>query len=123
MPSNWTMREPSGWARADSTTSVRPAGSGSPLGVPTTRRRPAANTAAGASVIGWTTRAPLIPCALRSRPTIRSSGAGAPTSLRVAHRHVAALAPRRDALLVPGLEQPRLAEQRAHGVARQRAHA
>ena len=113
---------------------------GSPDAVPAMTRRPGAKTASGASVIASTTRSPRMPCALRTRPTMISSGRAMSRVGRCGrpYSRAPALAPRRlrrrartparrrvqlaaEARLVPRLEHAGLAEQRAHGVGGLRA--
>src|SRR5574340_789733 len=110
------MSEPLPPPRDRATVSDGASGAGSPSRVPTTRRAPAAKTAAGASVIGSTTRSPRMPWAFRSRPTIRRRGAV--TSLRrgrLAHGHGVHLPPGGDAALVAHPEHAGTPQERPHG--------
>src|SRR5574340_648263 len=99
------MSEPLPPERDRATVSDGASGAGSPSRVPTTRRAPAAKTAAGASVIGSTTRSPRMPWAFRRR---------------LAHGHGVHLAPGGDAALVAHPEDAGTPQERPHGVAGQR---
>src|ERR1051325_10184007 len=113
----------------------RPSFAASPVEVPARSRRPDTKIASGASVIGSTTRSPRTPCALRTRPTIISSGGVTSIRLlggflgrrrrgglaRLRQRHCGRGQPPRQHSLVTAFEHPRFAQQRANGVGRLRA--
>src|SRR5690348_1416606 len=121
MASKCTMSDASPCTRVLSTVSGIASGNGSPSAVPAKRRRPAEKTSAGASVSGSTMTSPRIPCALRNRPTIMSSGVVTSRSLgRLAagHRHRRCLPPGRNPHLVPRAKDASLPQQRARRIGR-----